>query len=98
MAIIQSSNLIFAVEKFGSRNIIKLRYPALFPAAFLMLYRVSMPIEITMVPGSMTQMLTFKPGQAHAIYDAEISATQLRDEGYPLQMAPGSSIVMNFNI
>ena len=47
-------------------------------------------IEITMVPDPMTQMITLKAGQAHAIYDATTAAAaQLRDAGYPLQIAPG---------
>ena len=45
----------------------------------------------------MTQMLTLKAGQAHAIYDAQAAAAQLRDEGYPLQMAPGSLHGINFD-
>jgi ABC-type transport system substrate-binding protein len=54
-------------------------------------------IEMTMVPDPMTQMLTLKAGQAHAIYDAQTAAVQLRDEGYPLQMAPGGFIGMSFD-
>jgi len=56
-------------------------------------------IKISVVPDAMTQILTFKAGQANAIYDASaIAAVQLRDERYPLQMAPGSLTAMNFDI
>jgi ABC-type transport system substrate-binding protein len=55
-------------------------------------------IEIARVPDAMTQMITFKAGQAHAIYAAmETTAAQLRDEGYPLMMATGSLVGMNFD-
>jgi peptide/nickel transport system substrate-binding protein len=55
-------------------------------------------IEIAQVPDPMTQMMTFKAGQAHAIYNAHTNAVvQLRDEGYPLQMAPGSAKAINFD-
>jgi ABC-type transport system substrate-binding protein len=50
-----------------------------------------------MVPDPMTQMLTLKAGQADAIYDAQAAAAQLRDEGYPLQMAPGGFIGLSFD-
>jgi peptide/nickel transport system substrate-binding protein len=55
-------------------------------------------IVISMVPDIMTQMLTLKSGQANAIYDSQTASAQLRDEGYPLQMAPGALITMNFDI
>jgi ABC-type transport system substrate-binding protein len=54
-------------------------------------------IKISVVPDNMTQMITLKAGQAHAIYNAQTIAIQLRDEGYPLQMAPGSLMGMNFD-
>jgi peptide/nickel transport system substrate-binding protein len=55
-------------------------------------------IQITQVADPMSQMITFKAGQAHAIYDATATATvQLRDDGYPVQMAPGSFIAINFD-
>jgi peptide/nickel transport system substrate-binding protein len=55
-------------------------------------------IEISQVSDAMTQMITLKAGQAHAIYDALASAAQLRDEGYPLQIAPGGLQGINFDI
>jgi peptide/nickel transport system substrate-binding protein len=56
-------------------------------------------IKISTVPDPMTQMMTIKAGQAHAIYDATAeAAAQLRDEGYSMQMAPGSLTAMNFDI
>ena len=56
-------------------------------------------IAIAQVPDPMTQMMTFKAGQAHAIYNAHTNAVvQLRDEGYPLLMAPGSAKAINFDI
>jgi peptide/nickel transport system substrate-binding protein len=55
-------------------------------------------IDITQVPDPMTQMITLKAGQAHAIYDATTTAAaQVRDEGYPVQMAPGSVFAINFD-
>jgi peptide/nickel transport system substrate-binding protein len=54
-------------------------------------------IEMTMVPDPMTQMITLKAGQAHAIYNALENVVQLRNEGYPVQMAPGSFNVINFD-
>ena len=55
-------------------------------------------IQINQVSDPMTQMITFKAGQVHAIYDAQASgAVQLRDEGYPVKMAPGSFIAINFD-
>jgi peptide/nickel transport system substrate-binding protein len=55
-------------------------------------------INITVVSDPMSQTLTLKAGQAHAIYDANTTATaQLRGEGYPLQKAPGSFLAINFD-
>jgi peptide/nickel transport system substrate-binding protein len=55
-------------------------------------------IEISLIPDDMTQMMTLKAGQAHAIYNAQTTAAaQLRDEGYPMQMAPGSLKAINFD-
>ena len=55
-------------------------------------------IKMSTVNDPMTQMIMLKAGQAHAIYDAQTSAAQLRDEGFPLLMAPGSLITMNFDV
>jgi peptide/nickel transport system substrate-binding protein len=55
-------------------------------------------IEMAMVPDPMTQMITLKAGQAHAIYDATTTATaQLREAGYPVQIAPGSFMTLTFD-
>jgi peptide/nickel transport system substrate-binding protein len=54
-------------------------------------------IEMKQVTNSMTQMLTLKAGQANAIYAVQEAAPQLRDEGYPLQIAPGSLLTMTFD-
>jgi ABC-type transport system substrate-binding protein len=54
-------------------------------------------IEIKQVTDPMTQMLSLKAGQANAIYGVQSAATQLKAEGYPLQMAPGSIFMMNFD-
>jgi ABC-type transport system substrate-binding protein len=55
-------------------------------------------IEIKMVNDPMTQLITFKAGQANAIYDcAPIAAAQLRDAGYPLQIAAGGLIILTFD-
>jgi ABC-type transport system substrate-binding protein len=55
-------------------------------------------IQITIVPDPMTQMLTMKAGQANAIYDAPTTTTaQLREAGYPVQIAPGNLYVMTFD-
>ena len=46
----------------------------------------------------MTQMITLKAGQANAIYDATTTAAaQLRDAGYPLQIASGGFIGLTFD-
>jgi peptide/nickel transport system substrate-binding protein len=55
-------------------------------------------IKMTTVNDPMTQMLSLKAGQAHALYDFQVGTAQLRDAGYLLQMAPGSLITMNFDI
>jgi ABC-type transport system substrate-binding protein len=54
-------------------------------------------IKISIVPDPMTETLLFKSGQAHAIYDAQIVAAPLRDEGYPLQMVAGGYQGINFD-
>jgi peptide/nickel transport system substrate-binding protein len=55
-------------------------------------------IEMTEVPNPMTQMMILKAGQANAIYDATSDgAVQLRDDGYPVQVGPGTFIVINFD-
>jgi peptide/nickel transport system substrate-binding protein len=55
-------------------------------------------IEITSVPDPMTQMITLKAGQAHAIYDATTTAAaQLRDDGYPLKTAFGNLYALSFD-
>jgi peptide/nickel transport system substrate-binding protein len=46
----------------------------------------------------MTQMLTFKAGQANAIYDADPTiASELRDAGYPVLVAPGAIFCLSFD-
>jgi peptide/nickel transport system substrate-binding protein len=55
-------------------------------------------IKINVVPDNMTQMITFKAGQANAIYAAGDYAIQLRDEGYPMQMGFGAAQALNFDI
>jgi peptide/nickel transport system substrate-binding protein len=55
-------------------------------------------VNIAIVPDPMSQTLSLKSGQAHSIYDSTTSVTdQLRSEGYPLQMAPGSFMAINFD-
>ena len=55
-------------------------------------------IDILTVPDPMTQMMMFKSGQAHAIYDVKIStASQLRKEGYPLETALGAFLSLSFD-
>jgi ABC-type transport system substrate-binding protein len=54
-------------------------------------------IKIAMVTDPMTQMITFKAGQANAIYNARSVAAQLRSEGYPLQIAPGPVFYLSFD-
>jgi peptide/nickel transport system substrate-binding protein len=59
-------------------------------------YLDGMKIESVMNP--MTQMMTFKAGQANAIYDAvPTTAAQLRDAGYTLQIAPGALYTLSFD-
>ena len=55
-------------------------------------------IEINTVPDPMTTVLAFKAGQAHAVYAAHTTtAAQLREAGYPLQIAPGNSVALSFD-
>jgi peptide/nickel transport system substrate-binding protein len=54
-------------------------------------------IEITQVTDPMTQILTLKAGQAHAIFGAQAAATQLKNEGYRLEMAPGGLFAITFD-
>jgi peptide/nickel transport system substrate-binding protein len=54
-------------------------------------------IAITQVTDPMTQMITMKAGQANAIYGAQSAAAQLRDQGYPVLIAPGSFNFLNFD-
>ncbi len=59
-------------------------------------YLDGMKIDSVMNP--MTQMMTFKAGQANAIYDAvPTTAAQLRDAGYTLQIAPGALYTLSFD-
>jgi peptide/nickel transport system substrate-binding protein len=53
---------------------------------------------INTVADPMTQIVSFKAGQANGIYDCvPTNAAQLRDSGYPLQIAPGSLIAITFD-
>jgi peptide/nickel transport system substrate-binding protein len=55
-------------------------------------------IELGMVTDPMTQMITLKAGQAHAIYSAQESVAQLRDEGYPVHISQtGYIVAINFD-
>ena len=54
-------------------------------------------IKISVVTDNMTQTITLKAGQASAIFNAQTNAIQLREEGYPVQIAPGSLMGMNFD-
>jgi peptide/nickel transport system substrate-binding protein len=55
-------------------------------------------MEIRIVIDPTTQMITFKAGQAEAIYDvAQTGAAQLRDAGYSLQMATGTLQALSFD-
>jgi peptide/nickel transport system substrate-binding protein len=59
-------------------------------------YLDGMKIESVMNP--MTQMMSFKAGQANAIYDAvPTTAAQLRDAGYTLHIAPGAMYTLTFD-
>ena len=55
-------------------------------------------IEFAIVTDPMTQILTIKAGQAHAIYGSAEAVAQLRDQGYSIQMGSGSVHAMNFDI
>jgi peptide/nickel transport system substrate-binding protein len=53
---------------------------------------------INSVQNAMTQMMTFKAGQANAIFDAvPTTAAQLRDAGYTLHIAPGALYTLSFD-
>jgi ABC-type transport system substrate-binding protein len=55
-------------------------------------------MELIFVPDAMTQTMTLKSGQVHAIYDAtNTTAAQLRDEGYPLEIGVGGLQGINFD-
>jgi len=55
-------------------------------------------IQINTVTNGMTQMMTFKAGQANGIYDVVPTiAAQLRDEGYNLLIAPGSLYTLSLD-
>jgi peptide/nickel transport system substrate-binding protein len=55
-------------------------------------------MEIDTVLDPMTTVLTFKSGQAHAVYAAQnTTAAQLREAGYPLKIAPGNSVALSFD-
>jgi ABC-type transport system substrate-binding protein len=55
-------------------------------------------IIISTVLDGMTQMMTFKAGQANAIFDArQTMAAQLRDDGYALKNAPGAMYTLAFD-
>jgi peptide/nickel transport system substrate-binding protein len=56
-------------------------------------------IQWLVISDRMTQMLTFKAGQANAIYDADPAlASQLRDEGYRVLIAPGAIFGLSFDV
>jgi len=55
-------------------------------------------IKIDTVTNGMTQMMTFKAGQANGIYDVVPTiGAQLRDEGYNLLIAPGSLYTLSLD-
>jgi peptide/nickel transport system substrate-binding protein len=55
-------------------------------------------MEYLIVRDSMSQVLTFKAGQADALYGIEGTvAAQLRDDGYPLLIAPGNIGALSFD-
>jgi peptide/nickel transport system substrate-binding protein len=55
-------------------------------------------IQINTVTDPMTQLTSFKAGEANAIYDAvPTSAAQLRDQGWPLLIAPGALYALSFD-
>ena len=53
-------------------------------------------IAMNMISDPMTQMLTFKAGQANAIYSAQEAAAQLRDEGYSMHQGSWIRTDANF--
>jgi ABC-type transport system substrate-binding protein len=56
-------------------------------------------IQIDAVSEGMSQMLLFKTGSTHAIYDAmHTIAAQLRDEGHRFLFAPGSLYSLSFDV
>jgi peptide/nickel transport system substrate-binding protein len=55
-------------------------------------------IQVNSVLDAMTQMMTFRAGQANAIFDIrQTMATQLRDAGYTLLIAPGAMYTLAFD-
>ncbi|MDA8125961.1 MAG: ABC transporter substrate-binding protein [Deltaproteobacteria bacterium] len=55
-------------------------------------------IRIASIQNPMTQLVTFKAGQANAIYDAvPTTAAQLRDAGFKLLNAPGALYTLSFD-
>jgi peptide/nickel transport system substrate-binding protein len=54
-------------------------------------------IEMFMVGEAITQALTLKAGQAHAIYSAQQVVAELRDQGYPLQAGYGGFLGLCFD-
>jgi peptide/nickel transport system substrate-binding protein len=54
-------------------------------------------IKISVVTDNMTQTITLKAGQASAIFNAQTNVIPLREEGYLVQIAPGSLMGMNFD-
>ena len=55
-------------------------------------------IRINTLTDGMTQMMTFKAGQANGIYDVVPAiAAQLKDAGYDLLVAPGSLYSLSFD-
>jgi peptide/nickel transport system substrate-binding protein len=55
-------------------------------------------IEMRMVIDPMSQVVAFKAGETQAIYDVLVTtAAQLRDNGYPLKVAPGNLQALSFD-
>jgi peptide/nickel transport system substrate-binding protein len=54
-------------------------------------------IEMLMIGEAITQALTLKAGQAHAIYSAQQVVAELRDQGYPLQAGNGGFLGLCFD-
>jgi peptide/nickel transport system substrate-binding protein len=55
-------------------------------------------IQINIVPDATTQLLSFKAGEADAIYDATpTGSSQLRDSGWPLLAATGALFSLSFD-